>query len=243
MNLLRGDGPVLRIGHRGAAALAPANTIQAVEAALAQGVDIVELDVFGRPDRTLVLGHSRKELGEEPVTLEDVFAFLAENAPETGLLADVKGAGWEQGLVEALRRHGLVERTVASTSDVGSLQVFRRIEPRLARSRTYPRGRLFLAGGRTSIPVGGPVLAAMRLLLPYRVAGFVEEVDGLGGDAQAQRGVARGRRALSRARGRSARLDGQRPRPFPPAGRPRGRRRHLRRSPYFPGVMRATLQA
>jgi glycerophosphoryl diester phosphodiesterase len=177
VSLLRGDGPVLRIGHRGAAALAPPNTIAAVEAALAHGVDMIELDVFGRPDRTLVLGHSRRELGEEPVTLEDVFAFLAENAPETGLLADVKGAGWEQGLVEALRRHGLVERTVASTSDVGSLLVFRRIEPHLARSRTYPRGRLFLGRRRTFVPVGGPILVAMRLSLPYRIAGLVEEVE------------------------------------------------------------------
>ena len=176
MNLLRRDGPVLRIGHRGAAALAPANTIQAVEAALAHGVDLVELDVFGRPDRTLVLGHSRKELGEEPVTLEDVFAFLAETAPDVGLLADMKGAGWEEELVDALRRHDLVERTVASTSNVATLQALLRLEPHLGRSRTYPRGRLFLAGGRTSIPVGGPVLAALRLLLPYRVAGFVEEV-------------------------------------------------------------------
>ena len=177
MNLLRRDGPVLRIGHRGAAALAPPNTIAAVEAALAHGVDMIELDVFGRPDKTLVLGHSRRELGEEPVTLEDVFAFLAENAPETGLLADEKGAGWEQGLVEALRRHGLVERTVASTSDVGSLQVLRRIEPGLARSRTYPRGKLFFGTRRTFVPVSGPVLAAMRLSLPYRVAGLVEEVE------------------------------------------------------------------
>jgi glycerophosphoryl diester phosphodiesterase len=176
VNLLRGEGPVLRIGHRGAAALAPANTIQAVEAALAQGVDLVELDVFGRPDRTLVLGHSRKELGEEPVTLEDVFAFLAETAPDVGLLADLKGAGWEEELVEALRRHDLVERTVASTSNVGLLQALRRLEPRLGRSRTYPRGRLYLAGHRTSISVGGPVLAALRFLLPYRVAGLVEEV-------------------------------------------------------------------
>jgi glycerophosphoryl diester phosphodiesterase len=176
VNLLRGDGSVLRIGHRGAAALAPPNTIAAVEAALAHGVDLIELDVFGRPDRTLVLGHSRRELGDEPVTLEDVFAFLAENAPETGLVADVKGAGWEQGLVQALRRHGLVERTLVSTSDVGSLQAFRRIEPGLARSRTYPRARLFLGRRRTHIPVGGPVLAAMRLSLPYRIAGLVEEV-------------------------------------------------------------------
>jgi glycerophosphoryl diester phosphodiesterase len=177
LNLLRGDGPVLRIGHRGAAALAPPNTIAAVEAALEHGVDLIELDVFGRPDKTLVLGHSRRELGDEPVTLEDVFAFLAQSAPETGLVADVKGAGWEQGLVQALRRHDLVERTVVSTSDVGSLQVFRRIELPLARSRTYPRGRLFLGRRRTVVPAGGPVLAAMRFSLPYRVAGLVEEVE------------------------------------------------------------------
>jgi glycerophosphoryl diester phosphodiesterase len=177
LNLLRGDGPVLRIGHRGAAALAPPNTIAAVEAALEHGVDLIELDVFGRPDKTLVLGHSRKELGDEPVTLEDVFAFLAESAPETGLVADVKGAGWERGLVQALRRHGLVERTVVSTSDVGSLQVFRGIEPRLARSRTYPRGRLFLGRRRTAIPVGSPVLAAMRISLPFRIARLAEEVE------------------------------------------------------------------
>ena len=176
MKLLRGDGPVLEIGHRGAAALAPPNTIAGVEAALEHGVELVELDVFGRPDKTLVLGHSRRELGDEPVTLEDVFAFLAEKAPETGLLADVKGAGWEQALVEALRRHDLVERTVVSTSDVGSLRAFQRIEPSLARSRTYPRGRLFLGGRRTVVPVSGPVLVAMRLSLPYRIAGLVEEV-------------------------------------------------------------------
>jgi glycerophosphoryl diester phosphodiesterase len=177
VKLLRGDGPVHRVGHRGAAALAPPNTIAGVEAALAHGVDMIELDVFGRPDRTLVLGHSRRELGEEPVTIEDVFAFLAENAPETGLVADVKGAGWEQELVDALRRHGLVERTVVSTSNVGSLQAFRRIESRLARSRTYPRGKVFFGRRRTFVPVGGPVLVAMRLSLQYRIAGLVEEVE------------------------------------------------------------------
>lgn len=167
---------MLRIGHRGAAALAPPNTIQAVEAAVAQGVDLVELDVFGRPDRTLVLGHSRRELGEEPVTLEDVFAFLAETAPEIGLLADLKGAGWEQELVDALRRHDLVERAVASTSNVETLQTLRRLESRLGRSRTYPRGRLYPGTRRVSIPVRGPVLTVMRLVLPFRIAGLVEEV-------------------------------------------------------------------
>jgi glycerophosphoryl diester phosphodiesterase len=168
---------VLRVGHRGAAALAPANTIQAVEAALEEGVDFVELDVFGRPDKTLVLSHSRRELGDEPVTIEDVFTFLAETAPDVGLLADLKGAGWETELVEALRRHDLVERTLACTSNVVALDALRRLEPRLRRSRTYPRGRLYFARRRVSIPVGGPVLRAMRLALPYRIAGLIEEVE------------------------------------------------------------------
>ncbi|HEU5065459.1 MAG TPA: glycerophosphodiester phosphodiesterase [Gaiellaceae bacterium] len=176
MNLLRGEGRALRVGHRGAAALAPANTIQAVEAAIAHGVDLVELDVFGGPDRTLVLGHSRKELGEEPVTLEDVFAFLAETAPDVGLLADLKGAGWEQELVDALRRHDLVERAVASTSNVEVLQALRRLEPRLGRSRTYPRGRLYPGTRRASIPVRGPVLTALRLVLPFRIAALIADV-------------------------------------------------------------------
>ena len=88
MRLLRGDGPLLRIGHRGAAALAPANTIEAAEAALVHGVDLVELDVFGGSNRKLVLGHSHRELMDEPVMLEDMLTFLAEKGlslPTTAL--------------------------------------------------------------------------------------------------------------------------------------------------------------
>jgi glycerophosphoryl diester phosphodiesterase len=175
LRVLRGDGPLLKIGHRGAAALAHANTIAAVEAALAHGVDLVELDVFGGPDRRLVLSHSRRELAIEPVTLDDMLAFLAERAPRVGILTDVKFAGRERQLVEALRAHGLVERAIASTSHVTTLQNLRRLEPRLARSRTYPRGRVYLGGHRTFVHTTGPVQWAMRIALPTRVRGLVEE--------------------------------------------------------------------
>ena len=60
----------------------PANTFAASRRS-AHGVDLVELDVLGLPDRTLVLGHSHRELDEEPATLEDVFALLREQSPET----------------------------------------------------------------------------------------------------------------------------------------------------------------
>ena len=175
MRLLRGDGPLLRIGHRGAAALAPANTIEAVEAALEHGVDHVELDVFAGRDGKLVLGHSRRELADEPVALDEMLAFLADRAPELGVLADLKFAGKERALVEALRAHGFTERALACTSQVAALRNLNRLEPTLARSRTYPRGRVHFGGHRTFIPVSGPVRWAMRAALPYRVRGVVEE--------------------------------------------------------------------
>jgi glycerophosphoryl diester phosphodiesterase len=174
ISLLRGDGPLLRIGHRGAAALAPANTIAAVKAALELGVDMVELDVLGRPDRTLVLGHSHRELEAEPATIEEVFAFLAGESPETGLMADVKGGGFESELVETLRRHDLVGRAVVATNSLDTLQTMRRLEPGLARSRTYPPSRLRL-GGRRFVPVAGPVRLGLRLTLPYRIEAIVGE--------------------------------------------------------------------
>ena len=46
IDLERRDGRVLRIGHRGAAALAPENTIASFRAALAYRVDLIEFDVL-----------------------------------------------------------------------------------------------------------------------------------------------------------------------------------------------------
>ena len=58
MRLLRGDGPLIRVGHRGAAALAPENTLRSFEAALAHGVDAIEFDVLDLAGGPLVLAHS-----------------------------------------------------------------------------------------------------------------------------------------------------------------------------------------
>ena len=154
----------------------PPNTIAAVEAALALGVDMVELDVIGRPDRTLVLGHSHRELETEPAALEDVFAFLCEQSPETGLLADVKGSGFEREFVEALRRYDLVGRTVASTYGLGKLRALRQLEPGLTLSRTYPPSKIGF-GRRRFVPVFGLVRAGLRLTLPSRIEAIVGEAD------------------------------------------------------------------
>ena len=175
MRLLRGDGPLLKVGHRGAAALAPANSIAAVEAALEHGVDFVELDVIASGGK-LVLGHSRRELAREPVPLDEMLALLAERAPATGLLADLKLAGHDRQLVDVLRAHGFVERTLACTNHGPTLSNLREIEPALARSRTYPRGHVYFGRRRTRIPIGGPTLWALKRALPHRIEHLTNEV-------------------------------------------------------------------
>lgn len=160
MRLRRGGGPPLCIGHRGAAALAPANTLAALEAALEAGVDIVEVDVFALEGR-LVLSHSFRDLHSEPLTLDGALAFVTAHAP-VGVLADVKTRGCERELVNALRAHELIDRALVSTTDLAVLRAVRRLEPRLARSVTYPRNRARAAS-----------LARVPRALPWRIGALL----------------------------------------------------------------------
>lgn len=59
------------IGHRGAAGLAPENTISGFRKALETGVDAVEFDVQSTPDGAIVLSHDKPESPNGLVTLEE----------------------------------------------------------------------------------------------------------------------------------------------------------------------------
>jgi len=63
IQLRRSPGEFARVGHRGASALAPENTLRAFELAVELGCDMLEFDVIPLADRTLVLAHSN-DLGE-----------------------------------------------------------------------------------------------------------------------------------------------------------------------------------
>jgi glycerophosphoryl diester phosphodiesterase len=167
---------LLRIGHRGAAALAPPNTIPSIEAALEAGVDMVELDVIASPDGRLLLGHSLRELPAEPVTLDTALK-LVGSRENLSLLADVKRPGYESELVAELSSHDLIERTVASSADLRTLRALRRVEPALARGRTYPRDTLGLGKRRRFVPVSGPVIGAMRTALPRRIGRLLRSAE------------------------------------------------------------------
>jgi glycerophosphoryl diester phosphodiesterase len=159
---------VIRLGHRGAAGVAAPNSLAGVEAALAAGLDGVELDVVFAGGRLLV-AHSRAEVGAETPTLAE-----ALSVPTGFLLLDLKEAGHEAELVAALREHDALERALVCSQRPRSLRAARRLEPRLRTSRSYPRDRTG-AGERGLIP--GPVLraalATMRAALPVRIAGML----------------------------------------------------------------------
>jgi glycerophosphoryl diester phosphodiesterase len=162
MELLRGARGVVRVGHRGAAALAPENSLAAIEAAAACGADAVELDVL----QGLVVAHGPQVPAGAP-RLDEALALVA--SLDLAVQLDVKVRGLETGVVEALRRHALIERSFVSSFSLPILVAFAAAEPRLPRAFTYPEDRFGVTGSRVLGPAARPALAAFRALLPRRL--------------------------------------------------------------------------
>jgi glycerophosphoryl diester phosphodiesterase len=170
---LRREGRVLRIGHRAAPALAPENTIASLAAALDRGVDLVEIDVVGRMG-SLLVAHSLKQVTPETPALEEALGFFFESAPnEAGLILDLKSQGIEAGVVDALQRHGLLERAVGVSSRGGALRTLKKLEPALLTGFSYPRDRVGIAEKPFFQPLIRAGLAGLRLTLPARIAGLL----------------------------------------------------------------------
>jgi glycerophosphoryl diester phosphodiesterase len=169
------DGRVLRIGHRGAAALAPENTIAAFEAALELGVDFVEFDVLEAPDGTLAVAHDPRVYRPEAPTLREVLEFFATR-PEVRLHVDVKArhaAAVGRGLVEA----GLVERSIATSSWPRRLRELRAAVPELTVGLTYPDDRRGIARRRLARPFVLPTVKALGKALPLRLGRWLAATD------------------------------------------------------------------
>jgi glycerophosphoryl diester phosphodiesterase len=173
LELLRGERDVVRVGHRGAAALAPENSLAAIEAA-AHGIDVAELDVSRRPDGALVLAHGPVVAPESPL-LDDGLELAARLGLAVQL--DVKLRGAEREVVAALGRHGLLERSFVSSFSLPILADFAREERALPRSYTYPDDRYRLSGVRPLRPALRSGLAALRATLPRRLPAWLRRVD------------------------------------------------------------------
>jgi glycerophosphoryl diester phosphodiesterase len=161
------DGRMLRVGHRGAAALAPENTIASLALALELECDLVEFDVL-ELDGVLVLAHSQAELPTRLATLDEALAFLAPGS--CGIQVDLKARGAEKEVVDVLQKRGLVERAVISSFRAASLRTLHALEPGLRLGLTYPEDRYGVSGRRALAPFVGAGLRAMRAALPRRIA-------------------------------------------------------------------------
>jgi glycerophosphoryl diester phosphodiesterase len=174
MELLRGDRDVVRVGHRGAATLAPENTLAAIEAAANAGVDAVEVDVLCRADGALVIAHG-PGLPLDAPPLDDALALVARLGLAVQL--DVKLPALAEGCVAALRAHGLLGRSFVSSFSPPILHAFAELEPSVPRALTYPEDRHGVTGNRFLRPAVRPGLAAMRAVLPLRLPRFLRAVD------------------------------------------------------------------
>jgi glycerophosphoryl diester phosphodiesterase len=146
--------------------VAPENTLPGLQAAVDAGVDVVELDVVDLDGR-LVLGHSVREVQEDPATLDEALAALAKTA--VGVHVDVKVKGSEDAIAEAILRHGLAERTYVSAFWPATLRRFAEVAPDLARALSYPEDRVGVSRSRALGPLTVVGAAALRKALPSRI--------------------------------------------------------------------------
>jgi glycerophosphoryl diester phosphodiesterase len=164
VNLFREElGRPFVIGHRGAAALAAANTLAGLEAAIAAGVDVVEFDI----SPGLRLGHSVDELAEDGLTLDAALEFLGGH--DVRLHLDVKLPGYEDGVLEAVRRHRLEERAYLSTAFALTGRRIASRAPGWTVAIGYPRDRAGISNLSWPAALIRLGAASLRQAMPARV--------------------------------------------------------------------------
>jgi glycerophosphoryl diester phosphodiesterase len=151
-----------RIGHGGASALAPANTLASFDAALQVGIDMVEFDVRAWRGE-LVLAHTilHARLPRNVRLNEALAYFSTRRFDDVELNVDLKHPGCEAVLLDELGRRGLLERTLISSQVPEVLDRVRELEPR----------------ARVGISVGGRIARLSRRWRNWRS----EVLDGLAG--------------------------------------------------------------
>ena len=195
IELARRDGRPLRIGHRGAALLAPENTLASFRAALEVGVDLVEFDVFGLSNGELVVAHSNdlyevshgrargrirdrtlaelRESCPDLPTLAEALDWFVQDAPGLGVHVDLKERGLAAGVAGQLARFGLAPRAFVSAFHRRELREVRRRQPDVQTGVTFPRDVLRIHGRRATRLLERAGLRALRMLTPALVGPLV----------------------------------------------------------------------
>jgi glycerophosphoryl diester phosphodiesterase len=171
-----------RVGHKGADLIEPGNTLASFDAALAHGVDMIELDVL--PERRLlqekadrqvgrlILAHDYEDATERPtLTMEEGLDHLSSSAyAELEFIVDLKLPGYETRVVEALERSGLADRAIVSTTHRESLEALRRHHDSVRVGWSVPKARRDYTKSRMMAVPALAVLRVMRRRLPRQAA-------------------------------------------------------------------------
>jgi glycerophosphoryl diester phosphodiesterase len=162
-----------RVGHKGADLIAPGNTLASFDAALAAGVDMIEFDVLlEQHGDELILAHDYLDAARrQPLTVEEGLRHLA-SAAFTGveLNVDLKLPGYEERVLDLLRAHGMLERSLISTQYRSSLAVLRAAEPAARLGWSVPKVRRDPFRSWWSVGPALVALQAWRTWLPAAAA-------------------------------------------------------------------------
>ena len=160
---------LIRVGHKGADALAPGNTLASFDAAIAAGVDMIEFDVLASRDGSeLYVAHDYAALDpRRPLTLAAALEHLSTPPfAAIRLQLDIKRRGCEQSVLAALERSASTERAFLSTGIWSVLERLRSLAPALAIGWTVPE-----IPGVSGTPLITPTIGRVyRAMLPARVA-------------------------------------------------------------------------
>jgi glycerophosphoryl diester phosphodiesterase len=169
-----------RVGHKGADLIAPGNTFASFDAALDAGVDMIEFDVLpSNHDGSgeLILAHdygAAALIKPRPHTLDEGLAHLnGDTFADVHLDVDLKLPGYELRVLDALRAHGALDRSLVSSQYLRSLQLLRGAAPTLRLGWSVPH----LKRDPTRSPLTiGPALAMLQVykrLLPRQATSAI----------------------------------------------------------------------
>ncbi len=166
---------LLKIGHRGARAYEPENTLRSFQKAIELGVDAVELDVRKTKDNEIVVIHNvdvnKTTDGSGSVsdfTLEEIKRFVTEKGEKIPTLTEVldsvgkrvkvlvelKETGIEEQVLGLIRQKGLIEKVVIVSFHEDALRKVRELDGEVATGLIYVRHK-------------NPIQAALELKAEY----------------------------------------------------------------------------
>jgi len=166
---------MLKVGHRGAKAYEPENTLRSFKKAIELGVDAVELDVRRTKDERIVVIHDANvdkttngeglvneltleqikqfvtEKGEKIPTLEEALDFLDKKVK---ILVELKETGFEKKVLSLIHEKGLVKNVVIVSFMEEALKKARELDNEVETGLIYIRHK-------------DPIEAALELKASY----------------------------------------------------------------------------